>query len=332
MPCYVNFEQRRRVAPFEAHDGTSRYCIFDAKCFGPADQRKQLDQVSYGRASGGSTTTLVDSSKNWPVNQWAGYLFKIETGTGYGSGRIAIISNTANTLTYATQSFTPDDTSKYEIADTWGLPVSGAASTLTETTTKNWTVNQWAGKRLRVVGGTLNSTEVTIISNTATALTLTGTPDATSAYCILGPPTRGVGIDLVWVHSPTVAAKKGRYMYSPRGGASNQIDRYDISTGRWDFGTTVHPQSELFTTGSSYCYDGGNRVFLSRNIANGPTRIFALDINDNTITAIGTTTLANGTVHLGNFMEYIADPEGDVGYLYTMMHTTTLMCRVMLNF
>jgi len=55
-------------------------------------------------------------------------------------------------------------------------------------------------------------------------------------------------------------------------------------------------------------------------------------VDDNTITGIGTTTLVNGAVHNGNFMEYIEDPEGDVGYLYTMMNTTTLMCRAMINF
>lgn len=311
-------------------NGTSRYYIQDTKAFGVDDQRRQADQASYGRASGGSTTTLIDSSKNWPVNCWAGYLFKVEAGTGYGTGRISIVSNTATTLTYTTQAFTPDATTKYEIADCWGLATTGAASTLTEATTKNWPVNIWAGKRIRLMGGTLGGTETVITANTATALTITGTPDTTTSYCIISPPARGTGIDLIWAHNST--ADRARYIYSPRGSAFNQIDRYDITTGRWDFGITVHPQSEGYTAGSSYCYDGANRVFLTKNIAAGVTRVFAMNVATREVTGIGTTTLINGTPHNGNFLEYIEDPLRDVGYLYTFLHATTLLCRTMINF
>lgn len=311
-------------------NGTSRYYIHDTKAFGVDHQRRQPEQASFGRASGGSTTTLVDSSKNWPVNAWAGYVFKVEAGTGYGSGRISIISNTATTLTFASQSFTPDATTRYEIADCWGLATAGAASTLTETTTKKWITNYWAGKRIRFMGGTLGGTETAITANTPTALTITGTPDATTAYCILSPPVRSTGIDLVWAHNST--ANRARYIYSPRGGGANQIDRYDILTGKWDFGLSVHPQSELYTAGSSYCYDGADRVFLARNVASGVTRVFAMNVATQEITGIGTTTILNGAAHNGNFLEYIENPDGDVGYLYTMMNTTTLMCRTMINF
>jgi len=311
-------------------NGTSRYYIHDTKAFGVDDQRRQGEQASYGRATGGSTTTLVDSTKNWPVNAWAGYLFKVEAGTGYGSGRISIISNTATTLTFTSQSFSPDTTTRYEIADCWGLATAGAASTLTEATTKNWTTNYWAGKRIRFQGGLLGQTETAISANTATALTITGTPDATTSYCILAPPVRGAGIDLVWAHNTT--ANRARYIYSPRGSSSNQIDRYDIVTGKWDFGISTHPQSELYAAGSSYCYDGHDRMFLTRNVASGPSRLFAMDLDTRNITAMGTTTTLNGAVHNGNFLEYIEDPLADVGYLYTIMHTSTIMARMMINF
>jgi hypothetical protein len=147
---------------------------------------------------------------------------------------------------------------------------------------------------------------------------------------MLSPPVRSTGIDLIWAHNST--ANRARYVYSPRGGTATQIDRYDITTGRWDFGITVHPQSEGYTAGSSYCYDGANRIFLTRNVVSGPTRIFAMDVSTQEITGIGTTTLINGVVHNGNFLEYIKDPIGDVGYLYTFMHTTTLLSRMMVNF
>jgi hypothetical protein len=55
--------------------------------------------------------------------------------------------------------------------DTFGLAtVAGATTTLTDST-KNWTVNQWAGKRVRFTSGTGFGQESTIASNTATVLT-----------------------------------------------------------------------------------------------------------------------------------------------------------------
>jgi hypothetical protein len=54
-------------------NGTSKYAIYDAKVFGTDNQFKPANMQNWGHASSGSTTTLVDSSKNWTVNAWAGY-------------------------------------------------------------------------------------------------------------------------------------------------------------------------------------------------------------------------------------------------------------------
>lgn len=51
-----------------------------------------------GEATGGSTTTLIDSTQAWTTNQWAGStLINLS-----GSGSYTVISNTATTLTFAT--------------------------------------------------------------------------------------------------------------------------------------------------------------------------------------------------------------------------------------
>ena len=314
-----------------AGNGTSKYVIYDAKVFGSDNQRKQADQVGYGRATGGSTTTLVDSSKNWVPNQWAGYLFKIEAGAGYGSGRISILSNTATTLTYATQTFTPDATSRYEIADSWGLNNAATLNAITETTTKNWGVNQWAGKRIRVTGAALAGTEVAIASNTATVQTATiGTPDVHTPYAILAIPPRAAGIDLVWAWGGTDAAKKARFIFSPRGGGSNTMDRFDIITGRWDHADFITPQGELFNTGSSYAYDGVDTMFMSRSVASGPVRIFGYNINYHKIDGIATTSIPQNAVHIGNFMEIVANPTGEVKYIYSLQNTGTILSRTLL--
>jgi hypothetical protein len=312
-----------------AANGTSKYTIYDAKTFGVDDQRVTSGQEAYGWATGGSTTTLADSTKSWVPNQWAGYLFKIETGTGYGSGRISIISNTATTLTYATQSFTPDATTKYEIADTWGLASASTTTSITEATSKNWTVNQWAGKRVRITAGTGVGQESAVASNTATALT-TGTitaGDATSVYAILGIPPRGAGTGLVYPYDAT-ASERGRYLVSVRGAATNQIDLYNIQTGRWEYGVHIDPQNELFTTGSTYNYLNGNKILLTRSATGAVVRLLELDLSTRKIVGRGTTTFLQGTVTVGNILE-VVNASG-YSFAFVLQSGGTLMSRAVM--
>jgi ferric-dicitrate binding protein FerR (iron transport regulator) len=74
-------------------------------------------QYDNGTATGGSTTTLADTSKAWTVNAQAGRAVTILSGTGAGQvGHIA--SNTATVLTIGTAWTTaPDATSVYRISD-----------------------------------------------------------------------------------------------------------------------------------------------------------------------------------------------------------------------
>lgn len=312
-----------------AVNGTSKYVIYDAKVFGVDDQRLISGQQAYGWATGGSTTTLVDNTKSWVPNQWAGYLFKVETGSGYGSGRISIISNTETTLTYATQTFTPDATTKYEIADTWGLASASTTTSITEATSKNWTVNQWAGKRVRVIAGTGSGQEAAVSSNTATALT-TGTitaGDATTAYAILGIPPRGAGTGLVYPYD-IAASDRGRYMVSIRGAATNQIDLYNIQKGRWEYGIHFNSQNELFTTGCSYNYLGGDKILLTRTANASVVRVLELDLTERYIYGKATTTFLSGTVTIGNLLEVIE--AGGYEFAYIIQSGGTLMARAVM--
>ena len=332
----ANTSNTLTVATIVAGVAGSKYVIYDSKVFGIDDQRKEDGMKAYGYGSvGGSTTTLVDLTKNWVPNQWAGYLFKIEAGTGYGSGRISIVSNTANTLTFATQAFTPDVTSKYEIADSWGLITTGgsaAALNITEATTKNWAVNQWAGKRVRYTAGTNIGIEGAIASNTLNSITtaVAYTTDTTTAYAILSIPVRGSGIELLWAHGAT-DGNKGRFMYLPRGGGSNTFDKFDITTGRWTFGLYFYPQNEGFTTGSSFCYDGANVIYMSRSAANVPIRVFGFDVTSQQIIPGFTTTWLQGTVNVGNFMEIVKSSPDNYKYLYTLQNTGTLLSRALVS-
>jgi len=67
----------------------------------------------YGIATGGSTTTLIDATKSWPTNFWAGARVRILAGTNTGA-EYAITANTTNTLTFALAT-APDTTSVYSI-------------------------------------------------------------------------------------------------------------------------------------------------------------------------------------------------------------------------
>lgn len=314
-----------------AVNGTSKYVIYDSKIFGIDAQRKETAMEPYGWATSGSTTTLVDSTKNWDVNQWAGYFFKVEAGTGYGSGRIQIISNTATTLTYATQAFTPDATTKYEIADSWGLATSGSTTTIVETGSKNWVANQWVPKGVRITAGTNTGTLPTVASNTNNTLTFTAigaAVDTTTAYAIIGIPVRSTGTGLVWVWGNTDENKRGKYMYSFRGGGTNQIDIYDITTGRWEYGLQFAPQGELFNTGSSYSYESGDNIYASRSGSGTIIRVLEIDTERRRVQGKGTTTFLQGTATIGNFME-IVEKDG-YKFLYILQNTGTLMCRALL--
>ena len=307
-------------------NGTSKYSIYDSKVFGIDSQNREANQKPCGFATGGSTTTLVDNTKSWVPNQWANYVFKIEAGTGYGA-RITITSNTETTLTFATQSFTPDATTYYEIADTWGV-ATGAGTGVLNDTTKNWPVNFWAGKRVRFTAGTSAANEYGSNSNTANQLANTGNSDATTAYAILGIPPRGANTQLLWAYGNSDANKAGRYMYSIRGGATNQIDMYDITTGQWDFGRFQSPQGELFTTGSSYAYDGVDTIYLTRSSANIPIRVMQYDINTQKIRGSRTTPYTQGTATIGSFLGFQETASG-FKFIYILQNSGTLLSRSM---
>jgi hypothetical protein len=314
--------------------GTSKYCIYDAKSYGTDDQFKQANKASYGHCTGGSsTTTLVDTTKDWTVNQWAGYLFKIEAGTGFGSGRISIISNTATTLTFAAQTFTPDATSHYEIADSWGLISTGGTTTHTEATSKNWVVNQWSGKRFRVTAGAGLNQEATVVTNTATQITTATltTTDNTSAYCIYGCPVKGAGFQLIHIFGTTNTSQNGRIMFLPRGASSNTADIYDIPKDRWVYGYLFTPQQELQGTGTKYAYDGVNTVYFSKAVLGANARIFAYNLLTNDIKCVGTAPYNDSTLIIGNRMEIIQTADG-LKYLYIMRDSGAEMFRMLTFF
>ncbi len=138
-------------------NGLSKYVIHDIKPYGTAvTNAGRIGGGTEGFATGGSTTTLIDTTKVWEVNSWAkvvGRKVRIVEGTGVGN-EITIISNTSDTLTFATQSFTVDTTTRYVIMDAFGtVSAAGAISTVPTAPTVAGT-GYAVGDRLAVTGGT----------------------------------------------------------------------------------------------------------------------------------------------------------------------------------
>lgn len=314
-----------------AVNGTSRYVIMQPPAFGRDRQYRYAPQLGEGHAATGSSTTLVDTSKNWINNVWAGAKFRILAGTGVGN-EITITSNTSNTLNFSSQTFSPDITTKYDIMDTYGIATAGSATTLTDTT-KNWIVNQWAGKYLVYTSGTGQRTSVAITSNTATVLTFgsTTSPDTTTMYTILSISPRSTGHEIFWGFNLTNPLYTGRYLMSVRGGGNTTIDRYNISLDKWDFQVFYSPQSDTFNTGSSYAYDGGNNMYLIGSpLAGDFIYIYVLNLSTLQIDGSFQTTNVQGTLHIGNFMSIVTSPDGGM-FLYLILNTSKIMYKSLIS-
>lgn len=310
-------------------NGTSRYVIEDIKPFGTEiSVMGRVGGGSEGFATGGSATTLEDSTKNWETNYWsrtANRKVRIVEGTGVGN-EIAITSNTATTLTYAEQTFTPDITTRYIIMGTFGTATAGAITTLTDTT-KNWGVNQWTNKRVRFLSGTSQGNEYIITSNTATVLTFaTGTaPDVSTAYAILEAAPKAYGIHLDCITGSTDTTLNNKYMYAWSGTVTPELSRYNITTEHWEL-LSYFPQFETLTTGSMYVYDGADRIYFTKD-ATG--RIMYYDLVKNIVVPASTVPYGMSTAVSGNRMEIIQTTDG-LKYLYIMRHSGQEMWRCLL--
>jgi hypothetical protein len=140
--------------------------------------------VTYTQRGRRSRGTLVDASKAWTTNQWAG---AVVTVTLNNSTETAIVaSNTADTLTMsANWNPTPSPGNAY-VVSTLGY-TSNPTNTLVDTS-KEWTTDQWAGSVVQVTLSNNNTETNTVASNTDNTLSMnsawTTTPSAGDAYVV----------------------------------------------------------------------------------------------------------------------------------------------------
>jgi len=325
--------------------GTSRYLIHDPNFFGKEDQTKVAGQEPDGWACCGyvssTNSTLVDNTKSWIPGQWNGYKMRVLCGTGFNMGEVSIAYNDASSLTISSSTFTPDTTTKYRIEDTYGMITSGASATVITDAAKNWSVNQWAGKSIRLwlsANSTATNVPVEVIAtaNTATTITYATTTtlnDPSNGYTILSPPIRNIGMQAMWNYGSSDTSTKGKYLYVPRGGTTvtvgtNLLDRYDIIHDKWDLSLVTNPEFELQTLGSQWAYDGKDKIYWTASGAQS-TRVNAIDINTFSMDPAGIHPYANAVAVQGNRMEIITTVDG-LMYLYLIRVAGSEMFRTLL--
>lgn len=275
---------------------------------------------SYWIAGGSGTNTSAFSLDgiNWTAN-----------GATIITTQVSgIVSTTPFSSVVPYIGYVPDSNTSYRILDTSGIASAGSTTTLTDVN-KKWKVNQWAGKRVLVTSGLGVTQELTVTSNTATALTFaTATaPDNTSTYTILGRPILGAGTCLLWNYSGSIAADRGKLFISARGGNSHTFDIYDLRKQEWKYGLFIQSHGEILGAGSMYVYDG-DRVYFQKD-ATG--RIYYYDFVKNEIKPFATVPYGMGAATLSNKMEIVKTSDG-LKYLYIMRHTGQEMWRTLIYY
>lgn len=280
-----------------------------------------------------STTTLKDSSKAWTVNEHANKICWFTTAAPVAASGLAtmvameIASNTADTLTFKTATTAPTNSvSRYLITERRavggaesGIATGTQSTTTLQDTSKSWASNQWAGYRVKFLSGSGQTVEIPITSNTSNTLSFTATTApvaASTSYTILGRLVHNVGSNLSWGFGISDDTKKGKYLVCPRGSGFNGFDRLDLTTDTWEMISTS-PISETLNTGTMCAYDGGDRVYFTKEAT---LRLYYLDLNTLKIQGAGQAPYIAGTAIVGNRME-IFETEERLKYLWMNRHS-----------
>lgn len=289
-----------------------------------------------------STTTLKDASKAWSTNEHAGRLVTI-TGAFAATGltpvaNIAqVASNTADTLTFVGAITAPVVGNRYVIHDReplgsleHGLATGTQSTTALQDTSKSWGVNQWAGRYVRFLGGAgTQAIHAVITSNTSNTLTFAAAAAAPvtgqTPYSILAQPIRGAGFELVQPFSTPVDGDDARYLYAPRGGGLVGWDVFDLTTSKVR-GMLPGQQNETLSTGSMYVYDGGDRIYFTKDVTN---RCYYYEISTGQIYSAPQIPYVAGTAIVGNRMDIITTTDR-LRVLFVNRHSNVEMFKTLL--
>lgn len=272
------------------------------------------------------TSTLYDVTKNWDVNEHVNKIVSFADGIAG-----LITSNTSNSLTI---NITRTATSgiKYAICEQralgaidYGVNTDATFPNRSTDSSKNWPDGRWVGYNVRLTSGTYYTMESPIISSNSASVLSGASNSVGDTFSIYGIMPRGAGCQLIWIYNNSNPETRGKYIYSFRGGSTNSIDRYDITTEQWTM-MDITNNTEIYDTGTQVCYSGKNRIYFT---VNNTGRIFYLDVEKNEIVAWSTYPITQGSAIKGNRMEIVQDQNGDK-WLYMMSQSQQYMYRTLL--
>ena len=256
-----------------------------------------VNSYATGTATGGTTTTLVNSSKAWATNQWANaYQVRITAGTGVGQIR-RITSNTGTTLTVPTWTTTPDATSVYSIEgddDSLYLLGNGAV----------------AAYRFSVSGNAWSTLAPTVARGGAPGV---GTLNALVTRCPAAD----------WNNENDI--RNGRRLYSYRGGAGTALDYLDLALVTWVNNIPQGPLSIAPTSGWR-CVDSRGRWFIrNTRISAATAQWYVFDFERNQLLPWNSFNLLSNASVVGQtpFIAEYADGPTTVPFLYAMTENST---------
>jgi len=248
-----------------------------------------------GTATSATGTTLTQTGKTWTASQWINSQVRITGGTGAGQIR-TITANTADTLTVATWTTTPDATSTYAIEgnDNFLYYIGNNAVTMYR---YDITANTW-------------STLSPIAARAAA-------PQA--------------GMSAHWVHSVQESdwtnesvILNGRYIYSFQGGATANLHRYDIAGNTWST-ITYSPNTENFSTGTKYALHNGILYIQKDQIG----RWYAYDFARSEMFPWGMMLYPQGAAVVGDtaFDVVYKDGATEIYYVHMVLNTLNIHLR-----
>lgn len=250
-------------------------------------------------ATGGTSTTLVNSGKTWTTNAWANFQVRIISGTGAGQFR-TISSSNATTLTVSSAwAITPDATSKYVI--------------------------EGNDDYLYLLGN--NSATMYRYSISANSWTVLTPTTARS-----GAPVAGMSAHWVYaVEDPRFndadGTLNGRYIYSFRG-TNAILDRYNIAANAWENDIAYAPKTDTFASGTSWAYS--ENYIYSMQAATG--RLLKFNIAEQRMEPCSQLFYTQSTTHIGDrlFDAVYVDGSTKLRWLYYITSNQTTLFRMLL--
>ena len=310
-------------------NGITRYVIAERECLGASNEGIDNLKVS-GLATGGSTTTIVDANAFWTQatgNSGSAQSTTITLGSACPAGCTGWYLTSGTGISVGAQVVSGAGTTTITVS----VPNTGAVSG--SLTLCAWNTNTFVGKRVKFLTGATGVTqELAITGITATTGTITfGTSTApinnVTSYSILAAPARGTGCTLQWAYGTSDITKRGKYLYSARGGGVAGIDRMDTNSDDWSL-MYYTPMIETLTSGSMYAYDGQDRIYFTKDITN---RVYYINLSTYWIHGAGYFPYAAGTAIIGNRMEIYQTVDG-LRFLWVNRHSNAECFKQLLFF